>query len=214
MNWTRTLWHWYPCINSACACVCLPRTLALVLVQRLTRPLPALILARPFLDRLNGSPGLPGHSCNRFFIVWIIEFIAPGQSSKMARANFGTDTRCNWQNYYLHASFCCLTCYPLVNHRLSEYYPNTAFCYLLPLDRVCIAHTLRPGQSRPRTIACVIFCVRFTRPSKRIKTTCLDHEPYTHKNYQCNSHCQNRWSLTLNCVLFCVFLHFAFAWLW
>ena len=39
-------------------------------------------LHRPFLDRLNGSPGLPGHPCNRFFIVWIIDFIAPGQSSK------------------------------------------------------------------------------------------------------------------------------------
>ena len=102
----------------------------------------------------------------------------------MARANFGTDTRCNWQNYYLHASFCYLTCYPLVNHRLSEHYPNTAFCYLLPLDRVCIAHTLRPGQSRPRTIASVIFCLRFTRPPKHVKTICLDHEPYTHKNYQ------------------------------
>jgi len=42
-------------------------------------------LHRPFLHRLNRSPGLPGQSCNRFFIVWIIEFIRPGHSSKVAK---------------------------------------------------------------------------------------------------------------------------------
>ena len=85
-------------------------------------------LHRPFLDRLNGSPGLPGHPCNRFFIVWIIDFIAPGQSSKNPKI----------QKWYLYGSFWYLTCYSL---QLAK--PLSARVILLPgsLDRVCIAHT-------------------------------------------------------------------------
>ena len=71
------------------------------------------------------------------------------------------------------------------------------FCVLFILQLYPrLHHTDRlPGHSRPRTIASVIFCLRFTRPQKHVKTACLDHEPYTDKNYQCNSHCQNRWFL-------------------
>ena len=148
MNWTHTLWHWYPCLHSACACACLPRTLALILVQRLTRPLPA--------------PGLPGHSCNRFFIVWIIEFIAPGQSSKVPKPLL-----------LIVIPLLNQTCYPFVNHRQSDCHAHwTAsashkLCHLVNPDRV---------QSPLLFFACVL---------PDLQNLPKWPEPYTHKNYQC-----------------------------
>ena len=106
-------------------------------------------------DRLNGSPGLPGHSCNRFFIVWIIEFIAPGQSSKVPKPLL-----------LIVIPLLNQTCYPFVNHRQSDCHAHwTAsashkLCHLVNPDRLqspllFFAYVLPDpqNQSKPHVLA-------------------------------------------------------------
>ena len=85
-----------------------------------------------------------------------------------------------WTVYTVHLVTRC---------KSEKHYPNTLFCYLVTWTASALSDNHRlngsPGHARPRTIVSVIFCVCFTRPPKHVKTICLDHEPYTHKNYQC-----------------------------
>ena len=162
MNWTHTLWHWYPCINSACARAGLTCTPAQILVQRLTRH-------HAWPDRFWPFIRFTWSACDCFLQCGLCRIRA-------------------WsiiQKWYLYGLFWHLTWYSL---QLAK---TLLFIVKTLLNQTChsfvnigLIQTHRPRNLvMPDRVQSPLLFFACVLPD--LQNLPKWPEPYTHKNYQC-----------------------------